>query len=143
MQRNKIESSLYFDKYIINKIYFQNNYKFEGNETPVEFSIEPNITITNDEKNMIVELTVDIFPNAIKNNYPFEMNIVITGYFSMNTPEENILKYKRNAIAILYPYVRAIMSSYTAIANVNSLLLPAININKLIDYQNAEKKSEV
>ena len=46
----------------------------------------------------------------------------------------------KNAIAILYPYVRALISTYTANANINPLILPAINVNKLIE--NSEDKKD-
>lgn len=142
MQQSKINSSLYFDNYIVDKVYFQNNPKYEGEETSLEFSVFPNITVSDDGENMVVELTVNIFDDAVKKNYPFEMSVTVIGFYSMHAQGEDILKYKKNAIAILYPYIRAIVSSYTANANVNPLLLPAINVNKLIEVQDERKESQ-
>ncbi|MBO5472209.1 MAG: protein-export chaperone SecB [Lachnospiraceae bacterium] len=139
MRQNEINSFLYFDNYIVDKVYFKNNPKYEGDETALEFSVIPNIIVNDDEENMIVELTVNIFDGAVKNNYPFEMSVTVVGFYSMHAQGEDIMKYKKNAIAILYPYVRAIVSSYTANANVNPLLLPTINVNKLIEVQNEKK----
>ena len=73
----------------------------------------------------------EIFKDAEKNNYPFEMTVSLTGKFECEGEEPE--KFSKNAIAILYPYVRAIVSTYTANANVNALILPAINVNKLIE----------
>mgnify|MGYP000914382035 CR=1 FL=1 len=87
---------------------------------------------------LIVKASVDIFKDALKNNYPFEMNLEMTGFFETENGESD--KFIKNAIAILYPYVRALISTYTANANINPLILPAINVNKLIE--NSEDKKD-
>lgn len=138
MKQNKITSSLRFDNYIVDKVYFKNNQKYEGDEISLDFSVFPDITVSDDKEKMVVELTVNIFDDAVEKNYPFEMSVTVIGFYSMHAPGEDILKYKKNAIAILYPYIRAIVSSYTANANINPLLLPAINVNKLIEVQEAK-----
>ena len=63
------------------------------------------------------------------------MEVILTGYFT-EINNDNNMNFEPNAIAILYPYVRAIVSTYTASANITPLLLPAINVNKLIEEQN-------
>lgn len=135
-----VKSALYFDDYIVDSIYFKNNPEFEDDKTLVDFSVTPHTTVGEDKKSMIIRLTVDIFKNAVEKNYPFEMSVTVNGFYSMKEPDEDILKYEKNAIAILYPYVRALVSSFTANANVNPLVLPAINVNKLIEVQNMKKK---
>lgn len=132
----KYNSVLKFNSYIVNKITYKTNKEFKDNNdgTPINISIVPKIDI--DGKNMNITLITDIFSNALENNYPFEMKIDITGNFS--TEGDLPDKFIKNAVAILYPYVRAIVSTYTAAANITPLILPAINVNKLIDDQ--EKK---
>ena len=44
-----------------------------------------------------------------------------------------------NAIAILYPYIRSIVSVYTSSINVPPLILPVINVNALIEQLENEK----
>ena len=61
------------------------------------------------------------------------MKVNLTGYFMADSCNPETLK--ANAIAILYPYVRAIVSTYTANANITPLILPPINVNKLIKDQ--------
>lgn len=133
----KYESILKFNRYIVNKVNFKSNenFKQKDEKISIKFNIEKNI-IKNDN-NMEVKLITYIFKDSEKNNYPFEMEIVITGYFTIGDNQGKI-NFEPNAIAILYPYVRAIVSTYTAAANVNALILPAINVNKLIEDQ--EKK---
>lgn len=129
----KYESILKFKKYEVNEIYFKKNIAFTPNQegTPINIKIKPIVDIK--DNNMNITLNVIIYENAIKNNKPFEMKIELTGYFIIEGSEPE--RFKANAIAILYPYVRAIVSTYTANANITPLLLPAINVNKLIEDQ--------
>ncbi|MBQ2937390.1 MAG: protein-export chaperone SecB [Clostridia bacterium] len=132
----KYESVLKFIRYEVNEIYFKKNINFQLSEdgTPIGLKIKPTIDIK--DKNMNITLQIIIFENAEQNNKPFEMKINLTGYFIAEgcNPEA----FKVNAIAILYPYVRAIVSTYTANANITPLILPTINVNKLIEDQEQE-----
>lgn len=132
-------SSLTFEKYIVNQIIFKSNNEYikPENGTAIKMEIIPEIEIKENNK-MNVTLFCNIFENAEKNNYPFEMSISITGFFS--TEGEKTESFVKNAIAILFPYIRAIVSTYTASANVSPLILPAINVNKLIEEQCRNKK---
>lgn len=127
------ESILKFEGYIVNEVYFKKNEKFKNNNegTTIDIQILPKVNIKKD--NMDIILNTEIFTNAIEKNYPFEMKLRITGKFIIK--EELAQRFVKNAIAILYPYVRAIISTYTASANINPLILPAINVNKLIEDQ--------
>lgn len=137
-----VKSALYFDDYIVDSISFKNNPAYKEEETFIDFSVTPQITVGEDKRSMVIKLTVDVFKNAVENNYPFEMSVTVEGFYSLEMQEEDVRKYERNAIAILYPYIRAIISSYTATANVNPLILPAINVNKLIDVQKKEEEKK-
>ena len=124
-----IKSMLIFERYIVNRVEFIRNENHDsGQKTKIQFSIYKDVKKTDNK--MKVTLDTKIFENAQENNYPFEMNIQITGYFSIEN--ESKLNFEPNAIAILYPYIRAIVSTYTANANVNALILPPINVNKFI-----------
>ena len=125
----KYKSKLIFNKYIVNEIQFKYNEKFENRPVDISFSILKEVKRIDNK--MEVSLETKIFENVEKNNYPFEMFIKLTGFFTEENNDEKI-NFEPNAIAILYPYIRAIVSTYTANANVNSLILPTINVNKLI-----------
>lgn len=133
----KYESVLKFKKYIVDEIFFKRNDEYELKEegVPISLKIEPKIDIK--EKDMNICLNIKICENSKINNMPFEMNIKLTGFFSVD--ENNPEIFKRNAIAILYPYVRAIVSTYTANANITPVILPTINVNKLIEEQEEKK----
>lgn len=132
MGGNKINSILRFDNYIVDRAVFKNNPKFEGDEIDIQFDIEPQFQISEEKDSMIVVLEVDIFKDAIQNNYPFEMSIALVGMFQLEGMDDNIEKFKMNAVAILYPYIRSLVTSFTANSNITPLILPTINVNKLI-----------
>lgn len=127
---DKFKSKLIFNKYIVKKVLFEYNENFKEKPVDVEFKINKNISYNKNK--MIVDLNVKIFEKDDK--YPFYMSVSIKGFFTVENNDEKI-NFEPNAIAILYPYIRAIVSTYTANANVNSLILPTININKLIKEQ--------
>lgn len=129
----RYESVLKFKKYEVNEIYFKKNIAFTPDEqgTPINLKIKPIVDIK--DNNMNITLKVIIYEDAVEHNKPFEMRIELTGYFIVEGSEPE--RFKANAIAILYPYIRSIVSTYTANANITPLLLPAINVNKLIEDQ--------
>jgi len=80
--------------------------------------------------------------NIFKNtkNPPFTMKVDIAGYFGTMEEIDIEEKYRANAIAILYPYLRAIVSTYTSSANVLPIILPAVNINAMLEEQDKKNK---
>lgn len=126
---DKIASKLIFKKYIVQKVEFEANEEYTGEEVKVKLDINKSIEYIG--KNMNVTLIVKLFDNIGK-EAPFKMLVQVKGIFELENNIEKI-DYEPNAIAILYPYIRAIVSTYTATANVTPLILPAINVNKLLD----------
>ena len=124
-----IKSNLRVEHYIVDFVEFKNNPDFEGEETSLEFV--PRAEFHVEDNDLLVFLSIDVFRDAVKHNYPFEMSVSVVGYFKISDPED-IEKYKPNAVAVLFPYVRSIISTYTAVANVNPLILPTVNINKML-----------
>lgn len=134
-------SSLKLLNYITDFVQFRNNPDFESDEVTVQFDVQPEFYINDEKGIMTVELQVEIFKDAIRNNYPFEMIVSVVGIFEMksNDKEKNIHRFKTNAVAIMYPYIRALVSTYTANANVPPLILPVMNINKMIEESEKNK----
>ena len=124
-----------FLDYRVNRIEFVNNDEYDGEEVDVDFDIESQFQVSDDGQEMIVSLKTDIFAPKEEKIYPFRMIVEIEGYFRSNFDEEedNIRQYGRNAVAILFPYVRALVSSFTANANVTPLILPTVNVNRLLE----------
>lgn len=141
MERKPINSSLKFVNYIVNNVYFNYNQKQNSEKNwKLTFNFR-NVTKINEEKNkMEISLSTDIFKDI--EDAPFNMSVEIIGFFELEGIGD-ISHYESNAIAIMYPYLRAIISTYTSSANVMPIILPAININavlnKDIENQRASK----
>lgn len=125
-------SVLKFERYIVKKIVFETNEKYinKNEEIELPFEFDTN-TIIKDDK-MEIELGTTIFQNAEENDYPFEMEVKLKGYFGVENAQSDIKFFEKNAIAILFPYLRALVSTYTVNANVAPILLPAMNINEYL-----------
>jgi len=142
------KSALKFSNYIVNEIKFCLNSEFTKEipyQIPISFDMDKNIIYNYNEKGnaAALVLNVRIFENAKENDFPFEFYVTITGYFeveNINSPQERNL-VEINAIAILFPYVRALVTSFTANANIMPLILPPINVVKFMqDKEEAMKK---
>ena len=130
----RLESMLIFKKYTVDEVIFKRNENYDSaQKTRIEFSIDKEVRRKDNQ--MIVNLITRVFENCEEKNYPFEMTIEITGYFEIENEGKDI-NFEPNAIAILYPYIRAIVSTYTASANIKPLILPAINVNALFNKKN-------
>lgn len=138
-------SVLRFEKYIVKEIsYLANEMCADAEEIELDFDFDTNMSLDAQENKIEIELSADIFKDSIRKNYPFEMKVIIKGYFSIDAeePDVEIRMFEQNAIAILFPYLRAIVSTYTANANVAPVILPAMNINAYMrkKYKNGEKQ---
>ena len=133
------KSSLRFIDYYVDEVQFYNNQLFEERSVQLDFHISHNIEYTEDENNtFFVTLNIVIFDKAKENNYPFTMNVSITGIFQTNIEDvDSIRKFAEiNSIAILFPYLRSIVSTYTANANIQPLILPPINVVNMLKENN-------
>ncbi|MGX9806134.1 protein-export chaperone SecB [Exiguobacterium acetylicum] len=143
--KESIKSGLRFVNYQVNDVNFHLNNRYVDNSHTVEFNIERYVQYLEDEENtMYVTLILNIFENAEENNYPFSIFLDVTGIFQL----DNIERERRedfaevNAVAILFPYLRSLVSTYTANSNVPALILPPINVMKLLESQENKFKSE-
>lgn len=130
-------SPLKFNDYIVDKIDISVSTEFL-NEEKSDVSIKPNffaeIIRNNDDKAMVV-LSFDLENGS--NNLPFEIHTSIVGLFELSsneyTEEMYISLLKNNAVAILFPYLRSLISDLTMKLNVsNTLVLPSMNIVELL-----------
>lgn len=127
------KSKLSFKNYIVNKIEFENNIECESEETELDFDLDSHVDFVNEDE-FILTLTIEIFKNAKQNNYPFNFKSEILGSFLISDVEEEKKQIyaEQNAVAILFPYCRALVTTYTGLANVNPLILPPINVVKYL-----------
>ena len=133
------KSSLRFIDYYVEEVQFYNNNFCEEKSVELDFNISHSIEYTQDENNtFLVTLNIVIFDNAKENNYPFTIKVSITGVFQTNIEDTKSIKNfaEINSIAILFPYLRSIVSTYTANANIQPLILPPINVVNMLKENN-------
>ncbi|WP_035571558.1 protein-export chaperone SecB [Halonatronum saccharophilum] len=129
-------SNFYFDDYSIDDIEFNLNHDFENEGIQVKADTEVEVSKKEDENKGLVKITILIWDNANKENYPFRLKISIIGQFSADCAmEENqfheMCRY--NGSAILLPFLRSAITDITKVANVTPLILPLINVQNLLD----------
>lgn len=138
---NKYRSVLHFEKYIVKEISYRTNESYtKHNDISLDFDFDAHMQLCENNKKMEVELSADIFKNSLEKNYPFEMSVSIKGFFYIEMGNGEIQTFEANAIAILFPYVRAIVSTFTANANVAPVILPPMNINEYLKKKHNKKK---
>lgn len=137
---NNFESGLKFKNYIVNEVVFKTNFEYSGRQDiAIDFDINSNYKI--EENNFILGLGIVVFPNAEKNDYPFSLKVEVSGLFEIDSKTDDETRnnfIERNAIAILFPYLRAILSVYSSNSNVGTIVLPPINVVKYLE--NKKKK---
>lgn len=136
--QNEIKSKLSFISYRVKEVILKQNDNFQNKGKPinVDFKLEHNTDIS--DNIMKINLILTIFDKAEENNYPFYMKTVLEGKFALEG--DNIEAFEINGIALLYPYIRSIISTYTANSNMPTLILPPINVANY--YKNSKKKKE-
>lgn len=139
-KRESTISSLRFINYIVNEVNFKSNRVKDNKKVwKLTFDITNNTKINKERNKMEITLKVNVFKGQEES--PFNMEVELIGYFELDG-EDDIIRYEANAIAIMYPYLRAIVSTYTASANVSPVILPAINVNAMLKRKKEEENKE-
>lgn len=129
MENNTIKSSFKFDGYIIKSSSITiTNTNIDSN---LDISISPFPNLDHENGKFTISLEVEIKDHG--NN--LSIKIYIDGYFSYISSDINelnkLLAY--NASAILFPYIRAYISTITGISGMQSIIIPTLNMKTLGD----------
>ncbi|XZL30713.1 protein-export chaperone SecB [Clostridium perfringens] len=81
------------------------------------------------------KITIRVKISDTKND-SLNLSISVSGIFEYKNNNE--LKLTKNAIAILFPYVRSSLTNITAQSGLEPLILPAINFNALLEAKKEE-----
>lgn len=137
------ESVLHFNHYDISEFIFVKNENFGDygiEELPMQYAFSGQVEV-NDEKNAaMVTLTCEVFhEDFTMHQVPFFIKITIRGHFGLSGATD-IAQFQINSIAILMPYLRATISSFTAQAGINPVSIPIMNVSKM--FNNVEEQEE-
>ena len=130
---DSIYSVLKLDKLVFDKIDFKRVGFKNNNELELNFQSN----IAQKQGTDIYRITLILGGNK-PDEYSFEISL--TGFFVIEesrdiTPELKNDLVSRNAIAILMPYLRSEVSLLTAQPGMECVVLPAFNINKMLEEQ--------
>lgn len=89
------------------------------------------------DQSMLVFLRTNVFIGENEEDAPCSMSLEIVGHFESDISIQP--QWEMNALAILFPYVRSIISSFTAQSGMPSVILPTVNIAQM--FKDAEKNS--
>lgn len=143
MDKNIIGTINFIGYKMRNINYLQNDSFVQHESIEVTFDVDVEVAIDKDNRIARVSLEARIFEDAEKNNYPFSINATIEGFFKLEdglTDEDIIKLCKINGTAALFPYLRSAISDITRIANETPIILPLINIYKLIKIKEEGNK---
>jgi len=138
---NSAKSYMQFNGYEVNSIDFNLSQYYEDNK---EFKISPSFgkTVTDCGDNKYkVQLNFSLKASD-ENPLPFNMEVLMTGKFTISIESESEgLKetlLNENTVAIMFPFLRAIIASLTTTANIPSLVLPVINLVNVFKNDDTE-----
>lgn len=129
----EIKSTLKYIGYHVDNLLFKRNPDFKEHKVEVLFDVASEVQYFEENK-ALVTVTLVIFPDAQKNDFPFSMDLSVTGEFQIENYDQtrDSKLFEINAVSIMFPYLRALVSTITANANVAPLILPPINVIQLL-----------
>lgn len=111
--------TLYVDSY---------NFNFLGSSKgEIEVNVNFNVEDTFADDILTISLSSYIMARD-----SFELNVTLVGQFVLDAGM--IDKLKANAVAVMFPYLRSQVTLLTTQPNILPIVLPTININKLLQY---------
>ncbi len=128
--------ALNFKRYLVNSIDFKYNPEYTGGKANMDIDFGHSMAVKNNEAR--VSLRCMLFRKAKKEEKPFHLEVQMTGIFEFQTELEgeelnNILR--QQAVNILFPYLRALISNITVNTGLPPIILPLINVNQLLQNQ--------
>lgn len=128
-----MESILKFITYEIEETIFRKNLNTTSNNNDISPSVECNIMRKADSENeMAVRLTVEIGDDNQEESSIYVLARVV-GFFE---EESEGIDLSANAVAILFPYVRSLISDLTSKGADDPIILPPINVNSMLENEN-------
>jgi len=126
------ESVLKFIDLKVDYFYFNLNKDYYENEKEtVNLSFESNTNIDAENNTAAIQLSCKIFDeDYVEQNQPFFLEIKTTGLFECRG---DISQFETNSFAIIFPYIRAQISSFTSQAGIKPIILPPINVAHIIE----------
>lgn len=139
MDKPNIESEFKFLGYQVNNIRLTTNSLFHNADSiTIDFDFTIGTSVNVEERKVQVTLGTVVFPDADQKNYPFSLEIMLTGVFQSEEtlPIEDLERFGEiNGTATLFPFLRSIIAGVCVNANFPAIMLPLINVYNFIEEQ--------
>ena len=131
-------------KYQVDKVEFAFNENFDFSK---DESIQLNQKFGREFKKIDddhCKVTIGLFIDQMEDMLtPFTLKVEISGIFQLKNWESCAIDLmKTNTIAILYPFLRALVATLTSNANVPPYILPVFNVVSWFEKNEGKKKTE-
>lgn len=147
---DKVKSALVFHHFWVDKMVFIMNplYNKVSEKPNINCKFNVSYEISEDSPDQIlVAIGCELFDEQFsESNSPYYLNVIVNGQFgsedNLKEVTDDVMEkiLKANTVAILFPYVRSIVTTITATANVPPVILPPINTYKMLeDSERANK----
>lgn len=147
---NHPTSVLSFDGFTLEKCNFKRNSTFTEHSESISIASSLWRRVSLVDNGSEVSLGCKIFEDPEANNFPFYLEVVITGRFRLLGPIETASEraiLADNTSAILFPFLRTFISNVTASGGYPPLVLPIFNVTKLplrvFDHRSDGSRSKV
>lgn len=129
---NMVSSPLKFNGYCVDEISYKS---IDNEESNSNITLHPilkkNILKShNDSTHYIVKLSFEINTDSSPKS-PFNIKAVLSGDFNLEEDADEDL-IQTNAISILFPYLRTVVSNTTLNANISPLIIPVVNVAEML-----------
>ena len=123
------KSDFQFDSFIVTKSLLELNHNLDSLDLNINFIPTGKLDKTNNKFNLILGVKI----NDASNNLNIDVEFI--GYFKYTNLDDNDLEFflYQNAPAILFPYIRAYISTLTTLSGINPIVLPTLNLVHLKD----------
>lgn len=135
-----LESLFQFYDYRINSINFSVNPDFSStNGIDIDMTLEVETKVYEKASTGSVAIVAKFFSSET-DNYPFKLDLVVEGFFGIKSEAalDSEILHKRirlNGTTALFPFLRSAVADITKAANVPPLIIPLVNIHKLLEKQ--------
>ncbi|OHE40944.1 MAG: hypothetical protein A2Y16_03180 [Tenericutes bacterium GWF2_57_13] len=137
------DSALTLKRYVVKDIRFSLSTKFDFLK-PQSVRIEPQIDrefipLSADDVIVVLKLAIHDKDTLL----PFSLDVAVEGSFGMKewqTNESSRMIIENNATAILFPYLRSLVTGITAGANIPPYILPVMNIVAYFEKKESNKR---
>ena len=142
MSNEQMKSPLILNRLAFERIDFSRDVNIGNVPKEYEMNFTREIQVSQDQENFRVSLTTNIWA---KDDDSFKLVITLVGFFFCNCEDEGLKKdmISKNAVAILFPYLRSQISLVTTQPNMLPITLQPVNIVGMFEEIDNQNNSDV